>query len=236
MITWNMPLLINLKNKMTDIQNHLRSFYSKEENDQNFLFTTMHNRVEILDFIKYKKSLGTYNVIDLGGSAASWSYEVIDAVIDIRGTTDKKCFTMDAQDQDQWGEILDYVDKNGKFDLSICSHTIEDLHYPQAALKLLQRISNAGFISVPSASAELVNRGEGKAKGYDHHLWIFHPWEKQLLMIPKMNHIEHTDYEIDKSDDRQELQMFWNKTIDTKHFWTLSPGTRISDIYKGFKF
>jgi hypothetical protein len=196
-----MLLLINLKNKMTEIQNHIRSFYSKKENDQNFLFTMLHDRVEIIDYIKYKKSLGTYNVIDLGASASSWSYEVIDAVIDIRGIADKKCFIMDVQDQDQWGEILDYVDKNGKFDLSICSHTIEDLHYPQAALKLLQRISNAGYITVPSANAELVYRGQGAGKGYDHHLWIFHPHEKKLLMMPKMNHIEHTDYELDLSND-----------------------------------
>ena len=223
---------------MSDIQTHLRSFYGKEENDQNFLFTRLLDRNEILNFIRYKKSLGTYNVIDLGASASSWSYEVIDAAIDMKDVPGKKCFTMDVQDQDQWGELLEYVDKNGKFDLSICSHTIEDLSYPQAAIKLLQKISNAGYITVPSVNSEFRHIGaQGAAKGFDHHLWAFHPWEKKLLMIPKMNHIEHTEYELDIAEDKQELQMFWNKTIETKHFWELVDKTvRISSLYKGFKF
>jgi hypothetical protein len=213
-----------------------KEFYAKSDPSQTFMFSELHSRQSVIDFITYKKSQGKFTVIDLGASAASWSYNYIDAAIDIHPVESKLTFNMDVQDQDQWGELREYVGEHGKFDFSICSHTIEDLHYPQAAIKLLQKISDRGYITTPSVYRELTHLGEGRGKGYDHHHWMYHNGkDNELVMIPKMNHIEHTDYALKSPIEFGEIQCLWNQEIKTKHAWTY-PHTRISTLYAGLKF
>ena len=65
---------------------------------------------------------------------------------------------------DTWEPIFDYVDKNGKFDFSICSHTLEDLNAPKQVMINLQKISNAGLIAFPSKYMEM-KKWEGRS-GY----------------------------------------------------------------------
>jgi len=100
-------------------------------------------RPDVKNFILEKN----YKTIDIGASAMYWSYPeckyVADSVvISNEGTT---FFKLNLEDKSTWSELLSYVETNGKFDFSICSHTLEDVFNPLDLIGLLTKISNSGF-------------------------------------------------------------------------------------------
>lgn len=184
------------------------------------------NRTEIINFIKeMKKKNNTYTIIDIGGSANGWSSDIIDALVDIIEPNDNNnkyiYFKMDITDYDNYKEILDYVEKNGKFDFSICTHTLEDITNPVFVSKYISKISKEGYISFPSKYRELC-RFEGNYRGYIHHRYIFsyEKNENKIIAFPKINYIENEkkfDIIGDMNINKYDLSFYWKDSIEIEY-------------------
>lgn len=184
------------------------------------------DRTELINILKQRKQNNNiYKIIDIGGSATGWSSEIIDALIDINeptyDTNKYIYFKMDITNPDDYKSILNYVRLNGKFDFSICSHTLEDIINPVYVSKLISDISKEGFIAFPSKYRELC-RFEGNYRGYIHHRYIFSYYKNinKIFAFPKINYIENdlkfdtiADYDINKFD----LSFYWIDKIEIEY-------------------
>merc|ERR1711957_664279 len=87
---------------------------------------------------------------------SNWSWGVADFFLDWnplpRG---RQGLQIDIQSEKDWDKVLQHVAKHGKFNFSICSHTLEDLPNPRPVLRHLRHISLEGFIAVPTKFVEL---------------------------------------------------------------------------------
>jgi 23S rRNA U2552 (ribose-2'-O)-methylase RlmE/FtsJ len=80
------------------------------------------DRNNIVSYLKNMKETNPdYQIIDVGGTYEGWSWSLLDAIVDINECKDKniKQFQFNICDHDSWDELLEYVDKNGKFDFVI---------------------------------------------------------------------------------------------------------------------
>ena len=62
------------------------------------------------------------------------SKDVVDAIVDFQEPnvdSKIKVFPANINVAEDWAAIESYVEEHGKFDFSICSHTLEDLANPQ---------------------------------------------------------------------------------------------------------
>jgi hypothetical protein len=102
--------------------------------------------------VKKTISDNNYKTIDIGASLQFWSYPECKFVADIVKIQEEgvRFFDFNIQNKNTWSELLDYVEQNGKFDYSICSHTLEDVITPTELLDLLPKISKRGYIAIPS--------------------------------------------------------------------------------------
>jgi len=126
-------------------------------------------------------------------------------------------FEGDLNNYEDWVQLFDYVEQHGKFSFCNCTHTLEDIAYPIAALKYIPRIAKQGFIAVPSKYWELQRRD--LMRGGHHHRWIFDHKDNNLIAYPKINLIEYmTPYqemdEIIQKNSFLELRLFWKDAID----------------------
>ena len=186
----------------------------------------LHYRPEILDHITESK---VKTILDIGGSWNCWLGDRVTHMFDlhdpntIKGMTTNsnkiKWFGGNINDYESWQHIFDYVDQYGKFDFCNCTHTLEDLAYPEAALKYMPRVAKAGFIAVPSKYWELDRRQ--LFRGGVHHRWIFDHSNNQLVMYPKINLIEYmtlfkldTTLQLLKEHGNTELRLLWQDDID----------------------
>ena len=121
----------------------------------------------------------------------SWSSSVTDAYVDINAPINNplgcKLFQADLTNPFTWDELLDYVEKNGKFSFSICTHTLEDISHPELTIYLLEKISNEGYIAVPSKYREMSNVEGIEYRGYIHHRWICNIRNNVFTLFPKIN-------------------------------------------------
>ena len=118
------------------------------------------NRKGVVERLRRRKERSHYTIVDVGGSMNSWSSPVADAFVDItvppRSVGENLTFfKADIQNPRTWGEIKEYVRVHGKFNFSICSHTLEDLSLPSLTMRLLEDISHEGFIATPTKYREL---------------------------------------------------------------------------------
>jgi len=185
------------------------------------------NRDNIIKYIKEKKgTTPVFKVIDIGGSLGGWSHEVVDFIVDINppiSDTHVTFFSFDICNESKWNEILDYVKKNGKFDFSICSHTLEDVIHPQVICNMLPKISKEGFISVPSKFREL-SRWEGRGvpnnnvnyRGYIHHRWVMHIINDTLYAWSKISIIENNCFDSisDMNENKMDLNFRWKNDFN----------------------
>jgi len=111
-------------------------------------------------------------------------------------------------------ELWPYGDDT--FDFSICSHTLEDIKDPLWVCKELARISKAGYIEFPSRYQEsihgLVYRG---VTGWPHHRWMIEERSGNLLLIPKLHHMNTRSHlSLPKSfrnhEDASHTSFFWH--------------------------
>ena len=174
-----------------------------------------HHRKDVIEFINLQKQkTPNYKVVDVGGFGSIWSGGIVDAIVDINKVPEKYIqFNGNICEGDVWESVMEYVDKNGKFDFSICTHTLEDIAAPKFVCSWLKKISVAGFIAMPSKYAEL-SRGEGMYRGLIHHRWIFNHENDKVVAYPKLPFLEYEPlYDIVaeklKLQKNDEIQWFW---------------------------
>jgi hypothetical protein len=175
-------------------------------------------RFEIKEYILNNK----LKTIDVGASAMYWSYPeckyVADSIeINFDGTI---FFKINLEDKKTWNQLLDYVKENGKFDFSICSHTLEDIFNPLDLIELLTTVSNSGFIAIPSKYDEFSFLYENKYRGNAHHKQFFDMVENELTIFPKFSWIENDERsnEITFSDKGRDLSFVWENDIPVQIF------------------
>ena len=163
-----------------------------------------------------------YKSIDIGASAMYWSYPeckyVADSlVISKEGTT---FFEINLEDKSTWKDLLSYVETNGKFDFSICSHTLEDVFNPLELINLLNTISVSGFVAIPSKYDEFSFLYQNNYRGNAHHKQFFDVVDDMLVVYPKFSWTERDDRsdEILKHNKGNELSFFWENDIPIKIF------------------
>lgn len=174
------------------------------------------------DFVKSYIQEKGYKTIDVGASAMYWSYPeckfVADSlVISKEGTT---FFNINLENKNTWNELLEYVEKNGKFDFSICSHTLEDVFNPLELINLLKLISVSGFVAIPSKYDEFSFLYQNTYRGNAHHKQFFDVVDDTLVVYPKFSWTERDERsdEILKYNKGNELSFFWENDIPVKIF------------------
>jgi hypothetical protein len=181
-----------------------------------------------------------YKTIDIGASLQFWSYPECKFVADIVKIEQEgvKFFDFNIQDKNTWTELLNYVEEHGKFDYSICSHTLEDVITPTDLLELLPKISKKGYIAIPSKYNEFMFLWDNKYRGNAHHKQIIDVKDDMICIYPKYPFIEvfeETD-QVLENNLGNELVVFWEDTIPYKFFAQdnifNSDGELIKEFYK----
>lgn len=188
----------------------MQHIYFRDEN--------LKHRPEVIEKIT---SLNAKTVLDVGGSWNSYLGSLITHMFDMHDPQlpNVHWFQGSINSYEGWKPILDYVELNGKFDFVNCTHTLEDLAYPEAALRYLPQVAKSGFIAVPSKFWELERRQT--FRGGVHHRWIFDSRDGVLTAWPKINLIEYMipynqiEDQINKNG-KKELRMFWEDTLEWK--------------------
>jgi len=190
--------------------------------------------------VKKLISDNNYKTIDIGASLQFWSYPKCKFVADIVKIEQEgvKFFDFNIQDKNTWTELLNYVEEHGKFDYSICSHTLEDVITPTDLLELLPKISKKGYIAIPSKYNEFMFLWDNKYRGNAHHKQIIDVKDDMICIYPKYPFIEVFE-ETDKVLENNlgnELVVFWEDTIPYKFFAQdnifNSDGELIKEFYK----
>jgi hypothetical protein len=190
--------------------------------------------------VKKLISDNNYKTIDIGASLQFWSYPECKFVADIVKIEQEgvKFFDFNIQNKNTWTELLNYVEEHGKFDYSICSHTLEDVITPTDLLELLPRISKKGYIAIPSKYNEFMFLWDNKYRGNAHHKQIIDVKDDMICIYPKYPFIEVFD-ETDKVLENNlgnELVVFWEDEIPYKFFAQdnifHSDGDLIKQFYK----
>ena len=165
-----------------------------------------------------KERTPNFTLIDVGANANPWTKDYITHVVDIEPCNlGQRQFRGNISDVDVWTEIIEYVEKHGKFDFLVSTHTIEDISAAPMVCNMFTRIAKEGFIAIPSKHSEL-HRHEGPWRGYIHHRWIYDIKDGNFLGYPKQCFLEHMGY-IDEwtiknpKQGREELQFFWKDEI-----------------------
>lgn len=179
---------------------------------------SLYNRPEVNELIE---DLNVKTLIDVGGSWNPIKTDKLTHMFDMHDPKlpNVKWFQGNINSYEGWKPVLDYVEENGKFDFCNCTHTLEDVAYPEAALRYMPMIAKTGFIAVPSKYWELDRRQ--LFRGGHHHRWIFNNENNQLVLYPKINLIEYmipyNEYEDNiKKYKSTELRMVWQDEIDFK--------------------
>lgn len=166
-------------------------------------------------------ALNAKTILDVGGSWNSYLGSLVTHTFDMHNPNlpGVHWFQGSINSYESWKPILDYVERHGKFDFVNCTHTLEDIAYPEAALRYMPQVGKSGFIAVPSKFWELDRRT--LFRGAIHHRWIFDSRDGVLTLWPKVNLIEYM-MPYDEIQDQikkhwhTELRMFWDDTIDWK--------------------
>jgi ubiquinone/menaquinone biosynthesis C-methylase UbiE len=136
-------------------------------------------------------------VLDVGGSMKQLTEINVDTLVDIihpddsnynkHRLTAKHFLKLDIESQD-----LPFADKS--FDICICTHTLEDLHWPFRIIGEISRVAKRGIIITPGrgmdCSFNSVNltdwqTGSRRIPGTSHHHWLFENIHGRLIITPK---------------------------------------------------
>ena len=179
----------------------------------------LYGRPEVLEYVNnLKNNTENFKLLDIGASHNPFNPEFLTHTFDLRPTEldNVETFLGDINSYEDWIQIFNYVEKHGKFDFCNCTHTLEDIAYPMAALKYMPLIAKEGFIAVPSKYYELQRRAE--YRGGIHHRWIWDQRDGKLVGYPKINLIETLTFyphgETIESKADTELRIFWKDSIE----------------------
>jgi len=160
------------------------------------LGTQHEHRDKVNSFVAQKKSEQQFRVVDIGGAIYGWAWHNVDCLLDLMEPNcwagnkfSGKFLQGDITTNQGWEELEKIVEENGKFDFSICRHTIEDLTNPSLTCEKLSQISKAGFLAIPSKYTELkkgIYPELPLSRGMHHHHWIFTHKDDKIYGLPKM--------------------------------------------------
>jgi hypothetical protein len=177
-----------------------------------------------------------------GGGLGGWTKNVIDAIIDFNNSpitnSNIKHFNCDITHPDSWNNIIQYVKDNGKFDFCICTHTLEDIINPAYVCEQIVKISNSGYIAVPSKYKELsrFELSNNSYRGYIHHRWIFDIVKDNVFLgYPKINYVENSnifDKVADNDSEKTDLSFFWKDNIDIQYINNNYLGPDVTSVIK----
>jgi hypothetical protein len=170
------------------------------------------NREEIRQYVKSFISKNKLKSIDVGASARYWSYpECIFSADSIKISLENNIhFNLNLEDKNSWKELLNSVTNYGKFNFSICSHTLEDVFNPLDVIELLQNISEAGVIIIPSKFEEFSYIYNRNYLGHAHHKQLFDVIDDEMFIFPKYSFVEkkQESMEIRNKNKGMELKIF----------------------------
>jgi hypothetical protein len=202
----------------------------------NLKYSNLSNREEILNYLKEKQFK---RVLDIGATMAGWSSEYLSHYMDINVWTDAKAkgFLGNICSIKTWDQVLEDVEKNGKFDFVICSHTLEDISSPLMVTEMINKIGLEGFIAVPSKNMELTRYVNGPYLGWVHHRWIYNIQGNEFVAYPKLNFIESYDWSditSSFSNDINEICFFWKDNFEIKFTNDDYMGPNVESVYNYF--
>jgi len=178
----------------------------------------LYGRPEVINHVKnLKETNPNLTVLDIGASHNPFDQSLLTHTFDLRYAEHSAYqFIGDINSYEDWVQLFNHVEEHGKFDFVNCTHTLEDIAYPMAALKYMPLIAKEGFIAVPSKYYEL--QGRDVFKGGIHHRWIWDNKDGKLIGYPKINLIESLTYYPHGKDIEAkanlELRLFWKDGID----------------------
>lgn len=198
--------------------------------------TTSGHRQQILGFVLGEKAGNSkFKVIDIGGSADAWSSTCVDMLVDIKCEDSSSSMQIDICDWESWNKLKEWVEKNGKFDFAICTHTLEDIYDPIVVLKNLPTIAKRGVITTPSIKAELSNPENKNWLGYIHHRWIFDQLDGKMFLIPKLSILEIMCRGRNLGDPtQQEIMYLWEENIPYSLFMDNYLGPNASTVIHAY--
>ena len=190
------------------------------------------------DFVKEYIKNNNLTSIDVGASSMYWSYPECKYVADsVQITADgTRFFNINLEDKTSWSELLTFVEENGKFDFSICSHTLEDIFNPLDVISLLEKISHSGFVAIPSKYDEFLFLYENPYRGNEHHKQFFDFVNGELTIFPKYPFIERDvrSNKILEQMDGRELSFFCETSIPVNIFCKGIPFTSDGELIHKF--
>lgn len=182
---------------------------------------------------KLRSENPNYRVIDVGGVVNGWSAPIVDTIVDIN--SGPKVISVDICNHESWEKVLTLVEQRGKFEFSICTHTLEDVYDPFITLDMLPRIAKRGIITAPSIRTELSNVESSFWLGYIHHRWVFSQENGQMLIIPKLGMLEAlARNKMTYQKDTEEIWYEWEDTIPYKIFMNNYLGPDAKTVIKNY--
>lgn len=100
---------------------------------------------------------------------------------DLGGGKWTKCELNDLWWSDRWDDEADF------YGFALCSHTIEDLYWPQPVLEELPLMAKRGCVIVPSVYHELAQHHG--TLGFVHHHWVWRVENGVLTGWPKIPYL-----------------------------------------------
>jgi hypothetical protein len=180
------------------------------------------DRDKLRNIVKKTINSNNYKTIDVGASVYFWSYPECKYTADQLEVEkeDNIHFKIDFNDKNSYTSLLQYVEQNGMFDYSICSHTLEDIFLPFEVVELIFKISKRGFISMPSKYDEFSYLFDNSYLGNAHHKQIFDVINDKLMLFPKYSFIERNTetQEIQRQNKGAELYLFWDTSFEYSFF------------------
>jgi hypothetical protein len=196
-------------------------------------------RDHIREHITHNQTQGLYRVLDIGGEAGGgWQQDLVTLTVDIAAPENSSNLPMDICRESEWQKLFDIVERDGKFDYCICTHTLEDIYNPVTALELIPQVAKQGVISMPSLLTELSRHDSSAWTGYPHHRWVFDQQDGGIFLAPKLAFVENlvgTQLTFDRS--KTEIRYEWKDTINYQMFmnnYLSPPWSNLVNEYSNF--
>lgn len=186
-------------------------------------------------------------VIDIGGGRSPWFRA--NYVLDIRSIDEKVGVTaFGEEDQaleyfspDTWIQ-RDFYDlpwpfEDNQFDFMVCMGTLEDLRDPMRIAQEIQRISKAGYISMPTRAAEscfAITKKPltSRLHGYQHHRWFVEIVDGALTFKVKHPLLYQSRQWRVRTFGQHTLNFFWQDSFDCREVYLGSTENAVDEMKK----
>jgi hypothetical protein len=194
------------------------------------------NRARILERLH-----DDHAVLDVGGGSSP--FHRADCVIDLQPYGDRggygpspdpgaERFSAETWVQRDICDREPWPFEDGRFDFTVCSHTLEDVRDPLYVCGELIRVSKAGYIEVPSRLEEQSYGFQGPWAGWGHHRWLVDLDDGELTFVFKHHVIHNRDSDHFPAGFQQALtaeqrvqSLFWNGSFSYRERIFLDPAS-----------